>query len=95
MAYPTSSGGLSVLPLPDDRGWTIIEVEPLPETTTFKLQVRFANNSFKNIELVSQTLPLRVYVNPELDQPDEWEIPAGGGSVFQVLSPAAVTATAS
>ena len=87
MAWLSSSEGLSVLPLPDHRGWTVIEVEPLPETTTFKLQVRFANNSFKNLKLVSQTLPLRVYVNPEPDQPDEWEIPAGGGTVFLVLSP--------
>ena len=78
---------MSVLPLPDDRGWTVIEVEPLPETTTFKLQVRFANNSFKNIELVSQKSSLRVYVNPEHDQPHEWEIPAGGGNMFLVLSP--------
>ena len=77
---------MSVL-LPDNRGWHVIEVEALPERMTFKVEIPVANNSFKKLELVSQKSSLRVYVNPELDQPDEWEVPAGGGNMFLVSSP--------
>ena len=42
---------------------------------------------FKELELVSQESPLRVYVNPDPDQPDEWEVPAGSGIKVLVFLP--------
>ena len=86
MAQSSSMQGLSVL-LPDNRGWQVIEVEAFPETVIFKIEIQVANNSFKKLELVSQQSRLRVYVNPDLDQPDEWEVPAGGGNMVLVSSP--------
>ena len=51
------------------------------------MKMRVSNDSFKNIELVSQESPLRVYINPDPDQPDEWEVPAGSGHKVVILSP--------
>ena len=86
MVYSSPTKGLSVL-LPYNRGWQVIEVEALPETMTFTVEIQVANSSFKKLELISQKSSLRVYVNPDLGQPDEWEIPAGGGNMFLVSSP--------
>jgi len=86
MAHSSSKQGLSVL-LPDNRGWQVIEVEALPKKVIFQVEIPVANNSFKKLELVSQESPLRVYVNPDPDQPDEWEVPAGSGHKVLVLSP--------
>ena len=93
MALPSASEGLSILPLPDPRGWTVIEVQPLPETTIFRMELRSGNGDWKDIELVSQKSLLRVYVSPGLNQPDEWEIPAGSGNKFLVISPPPATGT--
>ena len=78
--------GVSVL-FPDKRGWQVIEVEALPATSIFKVEIPLGNNNFKKLQLVSQETSLRVYVNPDLDQPDEWEVPAGGGNIVLVSSP--------
>ena len=86
MSPSSPTQGLSVL-LPDKRGWQVIEVEALPGVKIFKVEIRVANNSFKKLQLVSQKSSLRVYVNPDLDQPDEWEVPAGGGNIVLVSSP--------
>ena len=77
--------GLCVL-LPDNRGWQVIEVEANPPGVVFKIEIQVANNSFKKLEIHSQQSRLRVYVNPDLDQPDEWEVPAGGEAFFLVSS---------
>ena len=81
-----STRSLSVLP-PDGRGWQVVEIEAFPKTVIFRVKMRVSNDSFKNIELVSQGSPLRVYINPDLDQPDEWEVPAGSGHKIAILSP--------
>ena len=86
MAHSSPTKGLSVL-LPDNRGWQVIEVEAFPETVIFKVEIQVANNSFKKLELLSQQSSLRVYVNPDLDQPDEWEVPAGSGNIVLLSSP--------
>jgi len=86
MAHSSPTKGLSVL-LPDERGWQVIEVEAFPKTVIFKVEIQSANNSFKKLELVSQQSRLRVYVNPDLDQPDEWRVPADGENMFLVSSP--------
>ncbi len=86
MSRSSPTKGLSVL-LPDNRGWQVIEVEVFPETVIFKVEIQVANNTFKKLELLSQQLRLRVYVNPDLDQPDEWEVPAGSGNRVLLSSP--------
>ena len=86
MAHFYPNNGLSVLSR-DSRGWQVIEVAADPKNVIFRVKIPVGNNSFKKLELVSQELPLRVYVNPEIDQPDEWEVPAGSGYKLLVLSP--------
>jgi len=76
---------LSVLST-DSRGWPILEVAANPMNVVFNVKMPVKNNSFKKLEIVSQETPLRVYVNPEFDEPDEWEHPAGSGQVFRVAS---------
>jgi len=83
MDHLYSNNGLSVLSL-DTRGWQIIEVAADPKHLIFQVKIPVGNNCFKKLELVSQELALRVYVNPEFDQPDEWEVPAGSGHKFFV-----------
>ncbi len=65
----------------------MIEIEALPKTVIFRVKMRVSTDSFKNVELVSQDSPLRVYINPDLDKPDEWEVPAGSGHKIEILSP--------
>jgi len=86
MSPSSPTQGLSVL-LPDKRGWQVIEVEALSATRIFKIELPLGNNNFKKLQLVSQKTSLRVYVNPDLDQPDEWEIPAGSGTIMLIGSP--------
>ena len=86
MDHLYSNNGLSVLSL-DTRGWRLIEVAADPKHLISQVKIPVGNNCFKKLELVSQELPLRVYVNPEIDQPDEWEVPAGSGHKLLVLSP--------
>ena len=83
MAHSSSIQGLSFLP-PDNRGWQVIELEALPERVLVQIEIPVAKNIFKKLELVSQESPLRVYVNPDPDQPDEWEVPAGSGIKLSV-----------
>ena len=79
MAPSSPTSAVSLL-LPDKRGWQVIEAEALSATSIFKVEIPLGNNNFKKLQLVSQETSLRVYVNPDLDQPDEWEIPAGSGT---------------
>ena len=83
MNHLYSNNGLSVLSL-DTRGWQLIEVAADPKHLIFQVKIPVGNNCFKKLELVSQELALRVYVNPEFDQPDEWVVPAGSGHTFFV-----------
>ena len=86
MAPSSPTSAVSLL-LPDKRGWQVIEVEALSATSIFKVEIPLGNNNFKKLQLVSQKTSLRVYVNPDLDQPDEWEIPAGSGTIMLIGSP--------
>jgi hypothetical protein len=51
-----------------------------------KLQVRLQNGIVRRLELVRQTVSMKVYVNPDPLGYDEWEIPSGGGEVYYVMT---------
>ena len=71
----------------DNRGWHVFDVPPQSQnelTTMINLKI-----GGKLLQLVQQSQPMRVYVNPKNGEPDEWEIPAGSehAARFSVASP--------
>ena len=69
----------------DNRGWHVVDVPPSQnEMTMINLKI-----GGKLLQLVQQSQPMRVYVNPKNGEPDEWEIPAGSehAARFSVASP--------
>ena len=74
----------------DSRGWMVLEVAAQPESEPqkiLKIEVRTERGHLKQLQLVCQTVKMRVYVNPEACASDEWEIPAESGQIFHVGSP--------
>ena len=67
----------------DTRGWAVIDVYP---SKTPKVIITKIDG--KHLELVSQAKGiLRVYINPQKEGFDEWELPAGSGNRVEVGSP--------
>ena len=68
----------------DGRGWLILDAlwsGPGVKTTSMEVNA-------KPLELVLESsVPLRVYVNPELTEFDEWEKPLGSGTRMLVGTP--------
>ena len=74
-------------PLTDSRGWIVIDVPPQsPTEGPIFLDTIISN---KPLVLVRQRESMRVYVNPDRNKADEWEVPAGSGFRILVLSPQA------
>ena len=71
---------------PDERGWSVLEVPPKDAETEQVIQV---NIDKKNLKLVRQEQWCRVYVNPDIYGPDEWEVPPSSGNKLHTFSPAA------
>ena len=72
----------------DNRGWHVFDVPPQSQnelTTMINLKI-----GGKLLQLVLQSQPMRVFVNPKNGELDEWEIPAGSEQAerFFVASPA-------
>ena len=87
----TSWGAVKMWTEKTERGWAVIQIpacQPNCEPMIFKCKVKD-----KQVELVQQEgVALRVYVNPDIYEPDVWETPPGSGRIFHVFSPDAPTA---
>ena len=58
----------------DDRGWNVIEIPANSQHLMIKIGPKW-------IEVPTQRQKLTVYVNPGIDEPDEWHfegMPSGG-----------------
>ena len=84
---PSNSAGYQPTKLPtdarDERGWRVFDVPPVCRYG-MKLVVNIDN---KKLELVRQTQWMRVYVNPDIYGPDEWEVPPSSGNKWKIISP--------
>ena len=58
----------------DIRGWHVFDVPP-PQSQKKPTMINLKIGG-KLLQLVQQSQPMRVYVNPKNGEPDEWEIPA-------------------
>ena len=58
----------------DNRGWHVVDVPPYQNEMMTMINLKIGG---KLLQLVQQSQPMRVYVNPKNGEPDEWEIPAG------------------
>jgi len=68
----------------DERGWHILHV---PVSSSGSRKIIVIDVEGKELELVSQDQPMRVYVNPYLLSADEWEMPVGSGNKLFVMRP--------
>ena len=69
----------------DDRGWYMLDVPVQSQSsshTIFNIKI-----DGKSLQIVAQTQPMRVYVNPSTSELDEWEVPKGSSIRFEVGSP--------
>ena len=71
----------------DERGWKVLDIGASRRPCIFHVKI-----GAKHLKLVSQEQPMHVYVNPDTEGLDEWEIPAGSGQVMCVGSPLEETA---
>ena len=75
---------LPVRQLPNDhRGWAVLEVAAKLPTSSSR-GIYDITVAGKHLQLVAQEQTMRVYVNPDKDGPDEWDI---GGMRMLVFSP--------
>ena len=81
----TSWGAVKMWTEKTERGWAVIQIpacRPWCGPIRFKCKVKG-----KLVELIQQQDPLRVYVNPDIYEPDEWECPPDSGQILKHLSP--------
>ena len=69
---------------PDERRWQRLWVGPQSAGVLNIYRVRIGT---KVVEAVPQTEAMIIYVNPEAEGADEWEMPQGSGVRLMVLSP--------
>ena len=68
----------------DARGWTTLYIPAMPGGATSIIRVIVDG---KELELVTQSESMRVYVNPEKSGFDEWECPIDSGCRLLIGSP--------
>ena len=81
--------GLIVHDESDERGWSVLDVAPIDTATLSKVvrvhvEIGIGN---KKLKLVRQAQWMRVYVNPDIYGPDEWEVPPSSGIKWYVIGP--------
>ena len=65
----------------DIRGWHVFDVPPQSQNELTMINLKIGG---KLLQLVQQSQPMRVYVNPKNGEPDEWEIPAGSEHAVRI-----------
>jgi hypothetical protein len=76
---------LKVLP-PDSRNWMVLEIAPRQDSEhapVLKLTITLPNGVKKTLDLVRQTRTMKVYVNPDPQGCDEWEV---GNQTWYVMT---------
>ena len=72
----------------DCRGWIFVDFPPARGVAAMPVIFRCVISD-KPIQVVLQDNDiLRVYVNPDKQGADEWEVPVGSGIKIQVVTPA-------
>ena len=66
----------------DKRGWDVIECAPCGESGTWVLEFSISGELIKLV--VQKQNSVRVYVNPDLDECNELEAPAGNGARLHI-----------